>query len=213
VGIRTDQAGRGFDLIVMIASLGGIQSAATVLRGLPGDFPCPVVLFQHGRMTDRRELLADVLRRQTKLPVRTAEHGAIVSGPGVTVIPHGWHASLDSDFRLALAPAEREAGGDALLASAAQVAGPRLLGVVLSGLLRDGTNGVRAIKRHGGRVLVEDPSTARAGAMPANALATGCVDFALPSARLASALIALALAPGGAELFAVPTPAWASLGA
>jgi two-component system, chemotaxis family, protein-glutamate methylesterase/glutaminase len=66
-------------------------------------------------------------------------------------------------------------------------------------------------ERGGGRVLIEDPRTARASSMPAHALATGCVDFALPRHRLAAAIIALALAPGGADLFTVPTPAWATL--
>jgi two-component system chemotaxis response regulator CheB len=70
---------------------------------------------------------------------------------------------------------------------------------------------VRAIKRNGGRVLAEDPRTAQASSMPAHAIATGCVDFALPNRRLAPALITLTLAPGGADMFAVPTPAWATL--
>lgn len=197
----------------MVTSLGGFRSAASVLNGLPGNFPLPVILLQHGRRSDRPGQLAALLQQHTDLPVRTADHHDVASRPGVTVIPHGWTAQLDSAYRLELTPAERGAGGDLLLSSAAKAAGPRLIGVILTGLLRDGSEGVRAVKRHGGRVLVEDPVTARAGAMPSSALATGCVDFALPNTRLASALIALALAPGGAELFTVPTPAWASLGA
>jgi two-component system chemotaxis response regulator CheB len=86
-----------------------------------------------------------------------------------------------------------------------------MIAVVLTGMLDDGARGVRAVKRHGGRVLVEDPQTARASSMPAHAIATGCVDFTLPNHRIAAALLTLAVAPGGAELFAVPTPAWASL--
>jgi two-component system chemotaxis response regulator CheB len=49
--------------------------------------------------------------------------------------------------------------------------------------------------------------------MPSNAIATGCVDFVLPLERIAAALVALTMAPGGAELLAVPTPSWAQLGA
>lgn len=78
-------------------------------------------------------------------------------------------------------------------------------------MLYDGTRGVRAIKRNGGRVLVQDPSTARAASMPSSAIATGCVDFVLPLARIGPALIALTMAPGGADLLAVPTPSWARL--
>ena len=86
-----------------------------------------------------------------------------------------------------------------------------MIGVVLTGMLRDGTTGVRAVKRHGGRVLAQDLATARAGSMPSSAIATGCVDFVLPLHRIATALVALTMAPGAAELFTVPIPPWASL--
>jgi two-component system, chemotaxis family, protein-glutamate methylesterase/glutaminase len=86
-----------------------------------------------------------------------------------------------------------------------------MIGVVLTGMLKDGTKGVRAVKRHGGRVLAQDPATARASGMPSSAIATGCVDFVLPMHRIAPALVALTMAPGAAELLTVPTPPWASL--
>ena len=63
--------------------------------------------------------------------------------------------------------------------------GPRALAVVLSGRLRDGTRGVRAIKDAGGRVIVQDPASAEQGSMPWNALATGCVDLVLEPAQIA----------------------------
>jgi two-component system chemotaxis response regulator CheB len=207
------RSGEGFDLVVMIASLGGLQSVTSVLSGLPADFPVSVVLLQHGARRDAAEVLAPLLQRRTEIPVRTARDQDVVDRPGVTVIPHGCSALLDADYRMQLIPADRSGGGDALLRSAAHAAGRRLIAVVLTGLLNDGADGVRAVKRQGGRVLVEDPQTARAASMPTSALATGCVDFAIPRTRLASALVALALAPGGADLFIVPTPAWATLGA
>jgi hypothetical protein len=68
---------------------------------------------------------------------------------------------------------------------------------VLTGLLRDGAQRIRAIKRRGGRVLVQDPTAARAAGMPSAIIATGCVDFVLPLDRIAPALVALTIAPGG----------------
>jgi two-component system chemotaxis response regulator CheB len=205
---------RSFDLVVVVGSLGGLESAAALLGGLPGDFPVPIILLQHGPRRNRSDGLADILQRSSSLPIHPVDQDeAVAVRQGVTVLPYGWTATLDSGCRLQLAPAARGSGGDTSLCSASEVFGARLIGVVLTGMLRDGTEGVRAVKRRGGRVLVEDPRTARAGAMPASALATGCVDFALPNTRLAAALMALALAPGGADLFRVPTPAWASLGA
>jgi two-component system, chemotaxis family, protein-glutamate methylesterase/glutaminase len=92
---------------------------------------------------------------------------------------------------------------DELLASAARALAPRLIAVVLSGRLDGGARGVREVKRHGGRVIVEDAGSAAAPAMPTAALATGCVDFALSPERLGDALIALCAAAGAAELFRV----------
>jgi two-component system chemotaxis response regulator CheB len=134
---------------------------------------------------------------------------------GIGLIPAGHHVTFDSRRRFVLseAPAdELPSGGDRLFASAAVSTAGRVLGVVLTGLLNDGSEGARAIKSAGGRILAEDPATARAAAMPNNAIATGCVDYVLPLRTIPAALVALTMAPGGAELLAVPTPAWAQLG-
>jgi two-component system chemotaxis response regulator CheB len=201
-----------FDLVVMVASLGGLQSASVVLAGLPGDFPVPILLLQHAVRRDSPEVLAGLLQRSTRLPVHTADDNEQMGGPGVSVLPRGHTAALSGDTRLRLrSVSERGGGGDALLTSAAEHTAGRMIAVVLTGMLDDGARGVRAVKRHGGRVLAEDPRTARASSMPAHAVATGCVDFTLPNHRIAAALLTLAVAPGGAELFTVPTPAWASL--
>ena len=95
----------------------------------------------------------------------------------------------------------------------AAVGAGHAIAVILSGMLHDGTQGIRSVKRYGGRVLAQDPATARGTSMPSSAMATGCVDFVLPPHRLAPALIALAMAPGGASLLAVPAPHWAALSA
>jgi two-component system chemotaxis response regulator CheB len=99
---------------------------------------------------------------------------------------------------------------DPLFESAAAAFGSGTIGVVLTGRLRDGSQGVRAVKAHGGRVLVQDPATAVAPDMPTAALATGCCDFALPPDKIADALTALVMAPGAADVFWVPLPPWAA---
>jgi two-component system chemotaxis response regulator CheB len=97
---------------------------------------------------------------------------------------------------------------DELFASAAAVYGARALAVVLTGRLRDGTAGVRAVKAAGGRVIAQDPEDAEQSAMPYNATATGCVDLVLDLPRIADALITLVTVPGGAELFGVRGGSW-----
>lgn len=201
----------GFDLVVLVASLGGLAAVSTILTGLPAAFPVPLLVVQHGRRSDNPDRLSWVLQRFTALPVRTGRRGQPVDAPGVTVIPGGTAATVDQLRRLSILDTDGFHGGDELLVSAAAVMGPAVIGVVLTGMLKDGTAGVRAIKRHGGRVLAQDPVTARADGMPSSAIATGCVDFVLSPHRIAAALVALTMAPGAAELFTVPTPPWASL--
>jgi two-component system chemotaxis response regulator CheB len=181
------------------------------LTQLPAAFSVPLLVVQHCRRSEDRDRLSCLLGRFTTLPVQTGRPGLRIDAPGVTVIPGGAAATLDKERRLSIIDSDGLNGGDALLCSAAAAVGPGMIGVVLTGMLHDGTAGVRAIKRHGGRVVAQDPATAQAAGMPSSAIATGCVDFVLPLHRIATALVALTMAPGAAELFTVPTPHWASL--
>ena len=95
------------------------------------------------------------------------------------------------------------ASASPLLESAAEVFGRRLIAVVLTGRLDGGAEGVGAVKRAGGRVLVEDPRTAAAPSMPNASLATGCVDLALPAPTIGHAVTAFCSVPGAADLFRV----------
>lgn len=205
-----------FDLVVLLASLGGLDAISAVLAGLPDGFPTPVLVLQHlrdGPPADSHQRLPRLLRRHTTLPVHTTLDRTALPRPGVSVLPGRHTARFTPTRRVELRTADRLGGGDALLASAADTYGPSLIAVVLTGSLRDGAEGVRAVKRHGGRVLAQDPDTAPAPSMPRAAIATGCVDFVLPPVRLASALTALTMAPGAADVLAVPTPHGAQLDA
>jgi two-component system chemotaxis response regulator CheB len=197
-------------VVVLAASAGGVRALRTVVSGLPSDFPAPVLVVQH-RGSGTPELLADLLRARGNLPVHTATPGALQ--PGVTVLPAGTTAELRPDGRLSLRPCPTARTADELLTSAAAAFGPGVLAVVLTGRLSDGSAGVRAVRRAGGRVLVQDPDDAEAPGMPSAALATGCVEHALPLPLVAPALVAYAMAPGAADLFAVPLPPWARLDA
>lgn len=194
---------------MIVGSLGALPALSALVAGLPRAFPVPLLVAQHRPRSADPGRLQRLLHRRTALAVRTASAGMDVLAPGVSLIPGGYAATADPAGRLCLAES-RDLGADALLASAAQTANHgALIAVVLSGMNRDGSIGVRAVKRHGGRVLAQDPATAEAAGMPTSAMSTGCVDFVLPPKRIASALVALAMAPGAAELLAVPMPHWA----
>lgn len=204
-----------FRFVAIVGSLGALPVLSMVLEQLPETFPVPVLVVQHRSAGTNGDILTGLLQRYTALPVRLGGTGRPAWSPGITVIPGCASATVTHDHRLLLHPATvSDLGGDELLATAAMAAQPEPgIGVILSGTRQDGAAGVRSVKREGGRVLAQDPATARAPGMPTAALATGCVDFVLPPQRIAPALIALAMAPGGADLLTVPTPHWAGLGA
>lgn len=203
-----------FRFVAIVASLGGLPVVRSVLEALPATFDVPVLVVQHRAGTTRPDALARLLGRQTALPVRSGCPGTPAWEPGVIVIPGRSAATISRNGQIMLRPATlREPGGDALLCSAARAAAPGAgIAVILSGRLDDGARGARSVKTYGGRVLAQDPATALAPSMPSSAIATGCIDFVLPPQRIAPALIALTMAPGGADLLTVPTPHWAALG-
>jgi two-component system chemotaxis response regulator CheB len=202
-----------FQLIVLVGSLGGLAAVSTILTTLSGEFPVPLLVVQHGPRSTDPDRLTRLLDNVTPVPVRTARPGLGVDTPGVIVIPGGVTATVDDAHRLCLSDGNAFTGGDSLLRSVAAAVGPAAISVVLTGMQRDGAQGVRTIKRHGGRVLAQDPTTARAPSMPSSAITTGCVDFVLPVQRIAPALIALTMAPGAADLLIVSIPPWADLSA
>jgi two-component system chemotaxis response regulator CheB len=199
-----------FGRVVVVASLGGMQAVTAVVARLPASYSIPIAVVQHRSRIPRRDLLAPVLACRTTLPTRVAESGCPADQLGITVVPAHTTATIDDAGRWVLGESTGDVGpGDALLISSARTT--PTVAVILTGSLSDGAEGCRAVKRGGGRVLAQDPATARASSMPANAIATGCADFVLPPDRLASALLALTTAPGAAELLAVPLPPWARL--
>jgi two-component system chemotaxis response regulator CheB len=197
-------------MVGVIASLGGLQALSAVVSALPAALPVPVFVLQHGRPNGGHRL-AELLGHRAQLPVAVAVHGRPVPGIGIVVVPSG-HRFEIRDRRMYLTAGSGAGGGDALFTSIAAGAGRGAIGVVLTGLQSDGAAGVRAIKTAGGRVLVQDPTTARGPGMPLSALATGCVDHVLPLTHIAPAVTALTMTVGAADLLAVPTPAWAMLG-
>jgi two-component system chemotaxis response regulator CheB len=182
----------GFDVVLIAASQGGQPVIRQLVEALPADFPAAVVYVQH-RAPGSSTAAADLLRRRTVLEVRTGVDGDELRAGTIIVPPADRHVRISSRGRLSLSPGHPGVElADELFISAASVYGPRLLVVVLSGRLHDGTAGVRAVKAAGGRVIVQDPATAEQPSMPSSALATGSVDLVVDPPGIAAALLAAA---------------------
>jgi two-component system chemotaxis response regulator CheB len=193
---------------VIVGSHGGLEAAKVLLGCLPEGFPATVVVDLH-----RNNALGGtprVLARHMSLPLQVASDGLVHQRGTVYLAPHDCSVLLsDRQFVGVLgtaSPCRWHRFADILLSGAAQCFGSRLIAIILSGHLDGGALGARAVKTHGGTVLVQAPATAPAPAMPRAALSTGCVDFALPPSLLGSAVVELCAAAGAADLFRVDAP-------
>jgi len=182
-----------YGLVAIAASAGGITALQTLLSTLPRDLPVPVAVVLHRSRRDV-DLLPMVLGRSSTLPVRLAEPGKPVQPGTVYVAPADAHLLVGSDRRFELMDGGRirhvRSSANPLFTSAAHVLGP-VIGVVLTGMGQDGTDGVQAVKRAGGIVIAQDEATAEWFSMPRSAIGTGAVDYVLPLDRIGAKLVEL----------------------
>ncbi|MCC7217024.1 MAG: chemotaxis protein CheB [Burkholderiales bacterium] len=182
------------DITVIGGSAGGMTAVREILRALPADYPAAVFVVLHVA-PESPPVLADILNRISALPVRTAGLRERIRAGTVLVPPPDHHLVLEHDVvRISHGPRENRhrPSIDVLFRSAAVAFGTRVTGVVLSGMLDDGSAGLWAIKRRGGVAVVQDPATAEYPDMPRNALETARADYCLPAGEIATRLVMLA---------------------
>jgi len=182
---------RSFDIVALAASAGGLNALTHVLHALPADFAAAIVVVQH--LDPRhRSLMADILGRRTGLKVKQAEQGDRVQAGAVMIAPPNKHLLVNRDGSLTLTQTELvhfvRPSADLLFESTAAAYRERAIAVVLSGSGTDGAMGVKAIKKMGGTVIVQDQRSSEFGGMPEAARQTGIADFVLPLQEIAPAL-------------------------
>lgn len=188
------------DIVVIGASTGGIGALRVLVGDLPEDLSAAIFVVMHVGATSH---LAAILDRLSTLPVVKAENGTTVEHGRIYIAVPGKHLLLhDNHILLRRGPRENHARPaiDPLFRSAAASFGGRVIGVVLSGALSDGTAGLRAIKRCNGLAVVQDPLDADMPEMPRNALQHVDVDHTVPIRAMGALLGKLA------RLEAAPTP-------
>ena len=200
----------GHDLIVVGASAGGVEALSALVTGLPADLSAAVCVVVHLR-PDLHSHLSEVLARSTSLPVVPARHDAVLHPGTIYVAVPDLHFLVDRDgdrgvIRLVRGPRENRTrpSVDPLFRSAALAFGPRVIGVVLSGALDDGTAGLWMVKDRGGIAVVQDPDDAAVASMPASALMEVAVDHVASARALGPLLGRLSREPALAESTAAP---------
>jgi two-component system, chemotaxis family, protein-glutamate methylesterase/glutaminase len=185
------------DIIVVGASAGGLGALQTLLGNLPGNIAASIFVVVH--IGARPSILPRILASAGHLPVAHAVDGAPIRMGHVHVAPPDRHLMIEQAnggwgrTRLFRGPRENmtRPAVDPLFRSAAEAFGSRVIGVILSGALGDGTAGLIAIKNQGGIAIVQDPDEAQYPGMPKNALKYAAVDHCAPLADISDLLASL----------------------
>lgn len=197
----------GHDIIVIGASAGGVEALTNVARTLPRDLPAAVFVVLH-IPPQGPSLLADILDRAGPLPAVQGADGASIERGRIYVAPPDHHLLIErGSIQVVRGPRENRhrPAIDPLFRSAAHAYGPRVIGVILTGSLDDGTAGLLAVKRRGGVAVIQDPDEALYAGMPRSAAENVPIDYRLRLAEIGPALARLAHEPA-AEEGAYPVP-------
>lgn len=186
-------------LLVMGASTGGPAAVRHILRSLPGDFPLPVLLVLH--ITEHFDTaMAEWLEAQSGLSVRNAVDGELLSMPGrlnVRMAPGNRHLVVRGGrLRLVDGPERHSCrpSVDELFESVARELGAAAIGCLLTGMGRDGAEGLAALRRAGAATVVEDESTCVVFGMPREAIRLGAAQHVVGLTDIPPLLTALARA-------------------
>jgi two-component system chemotaxis response regulator CheB len=182
------------DLVAIGASTGGPQALAHLLGALPADFTPAVVVVQH--MADGFiEGLASWLDGLCTLPVGVATSGIRLQPGTVAIAPSARNLVVNDHLRISIEqpPATQfnVPGVDATFESVARSVGPRAIGVLLTGMGRDGAVGLKAMRDAGAITIGQDEESSAVWGMPAAAAACGAVQRQLPLTEIAGALVAI----------------------
>ena len=196
------------DIIVVGASAGGVEALTRLVSLLPADLPAAVFVVIHipAHVTS---YLPRIFMRAGPIPAVHPRDGEPVHHGRIYIAPPNYHLLLEKgSIRLSTGPSENghRPAVDPLFRTAALDYGPRVVGVVLSGSLDDGTAGLAAIQARGGATIVQSPEEALYPSMPRSAIDNLAVDHVLPIAGIAPLLSRLARDPVPVEPGAVPDP-------
>lgn len=181
-------------LVAIGASTGGPKALETVLRGLPSDLPAGIVITQHmpaGFTTS----LAERLDRVCEISVQEASSGARIMSGVAYIAPGGYHLKVTDKHTVELDSRPPvtyvKPSVDFMMSSIAPVFKERVIAVILTGMGRDGADGVKQIKEYGGKVICQDETSSTIFGMPKAVIDEGNADHVLPLSSIADRIVEL----------------------
>jgi two-component system chemotaxis response regulator CheB len=184
--------GGAMRVVAVGSSTGGTRALAELLPRLPADLNAGLLLVQHMPVGFTKSL-AERLNGRCKITIREAQEGDRMARGLALLAPGGWHLRLDGEGAVALSQDPPQHGVrpsvDVMMESLAATCTRPMVGVVLTGMGRDGADGIAGIKRRGGHTIAEDRSTCVVYGMPKAAVETGSVDEVLPLDQIPEAIV------------------------
>jgi two-component system chemotaxis response regulator CheB len=179
-------------VVAIAGSTGGPQALHRLLSALPADFPAPILVVQHMAYGFSHGLV-NWLDGECPLQVRIASHGDAIEPGLVLLAPDGVHMTVGKGGAVVLDSSEPVSGqrpsATVLFRSVAGVFGTRAVGVVITGMGRDGAEGLREIYENGGMTIAQDERTSLVFGMPRAAAELGVVQAVLPLDEIPQALM------------------------
>lgn len=187
------EASHNYELVVIGCSMGGMHALQVIFETLPADFPLPIAVVQH-RYRTSNESLPSFLRQHSRLNVVDSVDKEWIKPGTVYLAPANYHLLVERG-ELSLSVDEVVAYSrpsiDVLFESAADAYASGVIGVILTGANSDGARGCATIKKRGGFVIAQDPTTAESPTMPQAAIDATRVDRILPLNRIGPFLVEL----------------------
>lgn len=184
-------------IIVIGASAGGFEAIQALVAALPRSLPASIFIVWH-MSAEVMGILPQVLNKYDTLPASNAYEGELIEEGRIYVAPPDRHMLLeDGRIRITRGPKENRfrPAVDPLFRSAGHTYGERVIGIILSGALDDGTSGLWTIKNRGGIAIVQHPRDAAVSSMPESALREVAVDYSLTIAEMPALLVRLCAKP------------------
>ncbi len=187
-------ASRPVEVIAIASSTGGPSALMKILKNVPADLTCAIVVVQH-ICEGFGQGFVDWLNKECAIHVKTAERGEMLAPGTVYVAPDGFHLLIDPGKIVRLSKSMPVNGlrpcATIMMESVAKNIGAGTIGVILTGMGRDGADGMKSIKESGGVTLAQNQETCVVYGMPKEAIELGVVDKVLPIDRIAEEMVSV----------------------